>query len=189
MTPNSLYPGFVKLHQEAPLSEHVYTLPVKPFIGVGGVYYLEEGGNPVGRLWTASLADLIAAIKPFFHSTVTFTFAELWTIDTPASLPQYRETVQLAVAGTNGTTPVPASQTTISYRTSAGGNGKLVMLDTSVTVNQKFRPPFTGIYATAVTYLLGSSSCLFGRDGGRPISVPKILTKTNDVLRRKYNLA
>lgn len=188
MAENSLYPGFIKLHHEAPLGEHIYTLPVKPFLAVGGDWWLEEQGIPQGEEWVAALTRYLTVIKPYLPTSQTFTYAELWSMASASSDPVYRDTAELTIAGTGAGTYIPASMLTVSYRTSEGGNGKLIILDGIRAVNTKNRPPFSGIDATLQAYLLSDNCCLYGRDGGKPIAVPKILTKTNDVLRRKYGL-
>lgn len=189
MTPNSLYPGFIKLHHEAPKAEHIYTLPVKPFLSVGGDYWLEEKAVVGGENWVAALTRYITAIKPLIVTTQTFTYAELWTMATPTADPIYQDTATLNIAGTGGASMVEASQITFSFRTSEGGNGKVVMLDQVLAVNAKYRAPYTSVVGAVVTYLLSSQCCIFGRDGGYPVAVVKALTKTNDVLRRKYGLS
>lgn len=188
MAQNSLYPGFIKLHHEATLSEHIYTLPVKPFQSVGGDWWLEESGIVQGEEWVAALTRYVTVAKAFLNTAHTFTYAELWTMASADADPIYRATAELTIAGTSATAYAVASQITFSYRTSEGGNGKLVLLDSVYVPNAKLRPPYTGVPLAFYNYLMSNNCCVYGRDGGYPIAMPKLLVKTNDVLRRKYNL-
>lgn len=189
MAPNSLFPGFIKLHHETAWGEHVYTLPVKPYFSVGQTWFLEQKGSTVGDLWTTKLTEYLNVAKTLLHSSQTFTFAELWTMDSPDAVPIFRDSTQTAVVGTHTSSAVQTSQMTYSYRTTGGGSGKVVLLDTSIPFNYKTRPPYGAPHSNITNYLVSASCMICGRDGSYAISVPKIMSKSNDVLRRKYGLA
>lgn len=190
MAENSLYPGFTKLYYENASLEHVMTIPMKPFVGAGGAWYVELSGDVLGGVWTTVLTTYVNLLKVFFANTTTFTYAELWTMASADADPVFVSTAQLNIAGTAGSAQVNASQVVLSCRTFLGGTAKVYMLDTALAANQKLRPPSYGSAGTLalVNYLTGVSCPVFGRDGSRIVAVPQGLTKTNDSLRRRYNL-
>lgn len=188
MATNSLAPGFIKLFVQSAQAEHVHTLPCKPFIGVGGVWYVEERTNPVGQPWNVALLDYVGVAKAFLPSASSFTYAELWTQDSPTVDPVYRDSSVIGIAGTLAGTATPTLQLTFSLRTDGGGTSKLVLLDVVGTPNTRSKPPYTGTSLAFQNYILGATNFIVGRDNSWPIAMPKILTKLNDALRRKYNL-
>ena len=187
MTPNSLYPGFVKLHHEAANAEHVYTIPVVPYLN-GEVWYLRQKGSPTGQPFGTCLVDYCTVMKAMLPNAATFTYAELWTMDAVDADPVFRDAATLNIVGTGGTGYSQASQYVVSFRTTGGGQGRAQLMDCTFAVNLKFRPPYSSQNLAVATYLLGAASIFAGRDGTYPIAIPKILTKTNDALRRRYNL-
>lgn len=187
--PHSLYPGFIKLYYTVSTFEHVMTIPVRPFVNSFGFWWVEMKGTAGGILWTSGLTALVDAIKIHYHTSTTFTYAELWTMDSVEADPLYRETYLLGVAGTSVTANVLMSQTVFSGRSSAGGVAKLYLMESINAVNQKLKPAYAAGFATTVSYLLGNSSILTARDGGTWSAVPQVTTKTNDKLRRQRGLA
>lgn len=185
---NSLYPGFTKLFYTVGTKEHVQTIPCKPFVAIGGAWSVEMKGDPLGGAWTTAVTAWVTAFKPLFANTTTFTYAELWTMAAPESDPEFRETLMLAVLGTAGSASVPMSQCCISGRTTGGGVAKIYGMETAQAVNQKLKPVYLTPYLGVVTYLLGSTSWIVGRNGGFWLAAPQITTKTNDTLRRQAGL-
>lgn len=188
MAINDLYPGFVDLFYTVGTKEHKARLPCKPFLSVSSTWYVEAKGDPTGILWTTALNAYITAVKPLFHSSVTFTYAELWNIASPESDPVYQDTTSLGVAGTAATAPTSMAQAVVSGRTQNGGIAKLYFMEPSVTVNTKLKPVYSGVYLAIQTYMLGSTSWIVGRNGGFWIAMPQVTTKTNDALRRQAGL-
>lgn len=185
---NSLFPGFVKLFYTVGTKEHVATLPAKPFFAVSSTWYVEAKGDPTGILWTTALTAYITVIKPFFHTSVTFTYAELWNMSAPDADPVYQDNVNLAIAGTSAIAVIPMSQTVFSGRTQDGGVAKLYLMETSQAVNTKTKPVYTGAILAVQTYMLGNTSWIVGRNGGFWVAMPQVTTKTNDTLRRQAGL-
>lgn len=185
---HSLYPGFVKLYYTVGTFEHTQTIPAKPFLSVGGTWYVEAKGDATGILWTTALTAYITAIKPMFSTTTTFTYAELWTMDAVDADPLWRETSLLAVVGTSASAFVTAEQVVFSGRSTAGGTMKLYLMEATPTANQKLKPTYAAPFAAVDTYLRGSTSWLAARDGGWWGAVPQITTKTNDKLRKQRGL-
>lgn len=189
MPSNSLAPGFVKLFVQSPTAEHVHTIPVKPYLGIGGVWFLEQKGSSVGSTWDVGVNALVTVLKPFLSAANSYTYAELWTQESPTIDPVFRDSIILGVAGTNAAAYTPTLQYTFSLRTEGGGVGKVVVLDASGTPNIRTKPPYTGITLALANYLVGNSSIVVGRDNTWHIAMVKSVTKLNDALRRKYNLS
>lgn len=190
MAVNDLSPGFVKLHLQAPLFEHILTVPVNPIYDSGtGTWTLVEKGGGTNPLWSTALNAYVTVIKALLPTVDTLTYAELYTKAVGAA-PIFKDTFSYNVAGTSGSTASTATQETLSYRDGSGGRGKLVLLDGTDAPNQKFIGPSYGNAAKLawVTYVVGNTSVIYSRNNDYPINVPKILTKTNDVLRRKYGI-
>lgn len=188
MAINSLYPGFVKLHYSILSREHTMTIPTKPFQAIGGQWFLEMKNTPGGGLWTTLVDAFAAAIKPLLHTTGTFTNAELWTMSSPTADPVFEEVYNVNVAGTNATAAVAYGQVSMTYRTQGGGLYRFVLLEASQAPNVEIFPPYVSPYLAINTYLIGNTSMVFGRNGGALIAPIRILSKTNDMLRRKYLL-
>ncbi len=186
---NDLAPGFIKLHYASALAEHIMTIGVNPYQAVGGAWFLVEKSDAIGQAWATAVSAFLAVMKAEAPPTVTFTFGELFT-KAVGSAPVFVDTAAFNVIGTGGVI-VSASQINFGYRDSVGGHGKIVLCDQSNAVNQKFRGPAYGnaTNLAVVNYLIGGSSFVYSRKGGFPINVPQILTKTNDVLRKKYGIS
>lgn len=185
---NSLYPGFLKLYYTTVYGAHIATLPVDPRLD-SGVWKLADRTETLYTI-AAAMTTFLNAFKQCFHTGVVFDYVETWSKASATADPVYRQTDNLNVAGTNAGASVQACQMTWSFRTSAGGNGKLVALDVSSGANLRLIPPSYGFAAflAVANYLLSSACVIMGRDTSYPVSVPKVLTKTNDALRKKYNL-
>lgn len=186
MTVNSLAPGFVIVFYSSNGHNHKHTIPIRAPIDTGGGIYTVMQTNLAAVALTTAMATWATAIKPSFPATTTLQYWELWLKATPSADPIFAQTADLSVVGTNGTAVVAYSQMIASYRTKEGGTGKVQLQEMSTAVNQLFKPPYSGSMLTLVTYLLGTTNIYAGRDGGFPVSVPKVSTKTNDKLRDKF---
>jgi hypothetical protein len=61
-------------------------------------------------------------------------------------------------------------------------------METSESVNIEAFPPFSGADLALANYLTGGTSVVCARDGGFLVVPIRLLTKTNDQLRKKYQL-
>jgi hypothetical protein len=189
MARNSLYPGFVKVYYQSAGHPHVMTLPCKPFLGIDGRWWLEQKQGGAGDSFENLVTPFVTALKPSLHTASSILSAELYSMATPTSEPQWRESVSINTAGTNATAATPYAQQTITFRSANGGIFRLVIMEGGgITVNGEAFPPFAGNTGTIATYLMGNSSWICARDGGWLIAGVRSLTKTNDALRKKYLL-
>lgn len=185
---NSLYPGFTKIYYTVGTKEHVQILPCKPFVDIGGNWAVEFKGDVVGGSWSGALTSWLTVFKALFSNTFTATYAELWTMSSPEADPIYQVTSTLGIIGTNASGSVAMSQVCISGRTQLGGVAKIYALEGGMAVNTKVKPTYAAPYLAIVTYLLGATSWIVGRNGGFWVAAPQITTKTNDTLRRQAGL-
>lgn len=190
MATNDLAPGFVKLHYVSTTGvEHIMTIPIKNPVLSGGVWNIDQtNGTPV--LWNTGIAALIVVMKPFIPPGSSFTFGDLFT-KAVGSAPVFVATASFNVVGTAASAQILASQITFSYRDSIGGRGRLVVCDQSITANSKFHSPVYGgntqVQAVAA-YLVSATCVVVSRGGAAPILLANAITKTNDILRKKYGI-
>lgn len=185
---NSLFPGFVKLFYTSNGHSHVQTIPVQPYLGVGGVWFLSEKGSSVGRAWAVSFADYVAQFKNILHTSNSVGFAELWTLDNATADPVFREAFDFSGAGLSAGTVIPFLQSSIAWRADDGGLYRWVMVENLGAVNTSDPPPFAAPYEAFRTYMLGGTSCVSARSGGFLVAALRLLHKTNDKLREKFLL-
>lgn len=187
---NDLAPGFVKIHYTTPQAEHVMTIGCNPFQDIGGNWLFNQNQVGPGVAWVTGVNALLTVLKAMLNSDSTFTFGELFT-KSVGNAPVFVATNAFNVVGTGAGARISASQMTFSYRDTVGGHGKIVVVDQTQPVNSKFRGPAYGNAANlaVVNYMIGASSWIYSRKGGFPINIPQILTKTNDILRKKYGIS
>lgn len=190
---DGLYPAFIKLYYEDALSPHTATLPcdsnesgdpltLRPYLVLGNGAAIDAG------IAVAAYVNVLKALAP---TTATFQYWELWEIATPGADPTFRFTDDLNVPGTNASALVPASQVTWSYRTQGGGKGYVYLMSSAQQANIKGRGPafISAPYKAVADYLVGDTCFIKGRDNTRPIVVTKVLTKTNDKMRKKLRIS
>jgi hypothetical protein len=180
----------VKLHYVSPLAEHIMTIGCSPFQDIGGNWLLNQNQVGPGIAWLTGVGALQNVLKVLLNPDTAFTYAELFTKAVGAA-PIFVATGATAVAGTSGAARISASQCNFGYRDTVGGHGRIVLVDQINPVNSKFRAVAYGNAATlaVVNYMISAASWIFSRQGGFPINVPQVLTKTNDILRKKYGIS
>lgn len=188
MTVHDLSPGFIIVFYNSNGHSHKHVIPISNPIDTGGGEYTVASKSGGAIDVDTAMAAWATACKPLFAAGSTLLYWELWTKAGVSGDPVFRETGDLSVVGTNGGAAVALSQVVASYRTSLGGIGKVEFLETAQAVNVVTKPVYAGGFGTWATYILGAGSIYAGRDEGFPVSIPKIVTKTNDALRKKYVL-
>jgi len=188
MPNNSLAPSFIKLFYTSNGHEHIMTIPVLAYLGIGDIWFLQEKASSVGRAWTVSFPEFITAMRPAFPPSDTFVSAELWTMASPTADPIFREAQALGTLGTGSGTDLANGQASMTYRSSTGGLYRLILLEGLFPVNLKDAPPFVAPFLAIDTYVRATTSVIFARDGGNLIAAIRLLTKTNDTLRKKFLL-
>lgn len=193
MAHNSLSPGFVKLHYTFSSLTHTMTIPIIPTgtLTPGVVpNVMTYGGTPLG--FAGALTALMTVMQPFFGGGTEFGNAEYWSQPTPEDDPLWIYTVGLGLPGTGVTAGAQMLQQTITYRTSNGGLYRQFFMEPTGSILPNSRNPYpfgAGAQTNMANYLMGATSWIYGRDGGK-IIVPLFATgKFNDSLRkRRINL-
>lgn len=190
MPKNSLFPGFIRLFYNSNAHQHTMTIPVKPFFsGVTNEWFVEQKGQPLGIAWKTILDTYANLLKVFITTTGDITRADLYTMSAPDAEPLFVDTEDLSIAGTGSGSPQSLGQLTISFRSQNGGTYRLQIMEPATTaINAEQFPPFTGGTLALSNWMISSTSFLVARDGGFLVAPIRLLTKTNDHLRKKYLL-
>jgi hypothetical protein len=185
MTVNSLAPAFVKLHYTVSLFTHDYVFGVDPASLSGDTTTLDTRGAPI--LWTDAIDDLVAIMKSFFADTATsIDSADLYSQPTAEDVPEIVSSYAIGVAGVVGATSVLACQHLMTFRSYAGGLGKVQWMETVYAANLVTAPAsYAAPQSTLETYLLGDTCPIIARDNANFKTSIRRTTKTNDKLRKK----
>lgn len=187
MTHNSLAPSFVKVFYSVGARNHIATLPCRidgtPTPGVEPEFIQNNG-----LLTPAATAvdEYCDAIRVIFHNTAIWTGFEVWAYDGSED-PIFIYADDLNLAGTNATTPNVDGMATLTFRTSNGGIGKIVLMEHSAADDARIplRASSPAPWNTMYSYFTGALGWVIGRDDGEYIGGIFVTTKTNDALRRK----
>ena len=188
MAVNDLAPGYAKLFYTSAGRAHVQTLPCSynpttPTIGQEPVLD-QQGGTTINA--GAAISAWLTAVRAVFHSSTTFTAYEFYQKSVNSD-PIFVYGQDLNIAGTSSTVNTPYAQAVLSFRTGAGNVMKTYLMEGAITVNQRIPNRISAAvpYGAVVTYLLGATNWIVGRDNAFPISGIYITTKFNDALRKK----
>lgn len=191
---NSLYPAFVKVNYLSGVAPHVATFPTSE-------YFLPDLVNVSGHYtpWTGlttrdaddMIKDLVNKLKARYPVNANFVDYTIYTMDNPTADPVPRYTAALGIAGTDATVNwQKAVQVTMSFRTTAFGASKLVLLDASSDNDFDKITDLTGLtaYQDIVDQWTDVNNAWSGRDGTRPATFTQIAKDLNDKLRRSYRM-
>lgn len=189
---NSLYPGFILLFYTVSTLQHKAILPVLPYQGVGGAWFVQTVSSSIGVTWESAVNSYASVLRGAWNAaTGSVDYAELWTYESLDGDPIFRASSALTLAGNGGQPATLMQQSVITFRTKNGGISKLYIMEQALAVNQVLSPPGFGgntVLGGLSTLVLGSSGFVVGRDGSFPIAAIRARTKTNDALRRKRQL-
>jgi hypothetical protein len=188
---NTLSPGFIKMYYISGAGQHSATIPVLPFLAVGNVWRLQGRGG-VQPTWKDWLDGYVAVCRPMTANTVSYQYAELWHAPDTDLDPVYADTheIELNGSGTNQAGSTPSGQIVFTGRTTNGGLARAYLMGPVYAPNQLLRPPLFGGATPVVNwvnYITANNTCWVGRDDGYAFAAIKVLTKTNDALRRRRN--
>lgn len=184
---HSLAPGFIEVTYTVSALLHKMRVPVQPDVGWGvGLEPNLVTKNGASISLSAAMTELLAVVRPFFHTSVDFLAADAWFTPTGGTDPIWVYTHPLGVQGTSSTVATFMSQVVMSFRTLIGGIAKIYMMEASVTINNRVSYPFgAGSSTNLATYMTGSTSIWRGRDDSVLVVPMWQTTKTNDAIRKK----
>lgn len=146
------------------------------------------GGPPTEKSLFTAIDEWLDLIAPMFNTGVSILAPEVWMRANEEDDFHWVSTFPDATAGTAGGASVLMMQTMTTFRTSLGGIYRDAFLEnTLLTVN--LNDPFPIANATFDAYadyvLSVDGSWIIGRDGGYAAAGIRLMTKTNDSIRRK----
>jgi hypothetical protein len=193
MAGNSLFPAFVRIQYHSPFGLHLMTLPTLAFtnveVGEDGDFATWDDIGIDGDVMVAGLVTTMLA--EYQEEDITFDSWDVFTMASAEADPEWRYGAPLGLDGTGValTGWRQATQATFTFRTTAGGISRLVLLD-KPTNNLFGRYTVPGVSETAlIAEYTAVGRGWAGRDNGRPLVFKNVTIKTNDVLRRKYGIA
>jgi len=188
---NSLYPAFIVINEHSEFGAHKRTIPTRAWTGVTGTSgnYVPWGGGTVSDL--VMVGALVDKLKAVAVTTYHFDDFTVYTMDSPTATPQPRFAAAIGGAGVlTAADAVPASQGTMSFRTSAFGKFKILLLD--AIPSDDFLPQAPGDFTSAqtdiATELQGDTAAWAGRDGSQITTLLRLTWTLNEKLRKAYRL-
>lgn len=192
MSHNDIGPLWMELKIAVSTRLHVHRVPLNP--GFSGMpdpgqdpsAYLLSDHNDDPISFETFVGDYIAFLQPEYHTSVSFTIADLWFKETVDSDPVWLTQVEIGENGTSSVAAVTDGQFVMSNRTKSGGKFMLYLMETKNAVNVKDDFPFNVTDWTNLGNYLKSDVCpIVGRDGGFIAANIRVTTKTNDALRKR----
>jgi hypothetical protein len=193
MALNSLYPSFVVMDYHTNYGSHKMTLPCRQWVESAAL-----GGSGSFESWVSGdvdademIQELVERLVPFWKAHGEFDLYTIYNYPTEESEPVPVATKAIGLNGTNaGTYWDKAVQTTFTFRTSAFGIMRLVMLDAMAPTSfDKILSFDASPEAVALFDILKSDDWAWaGRDNGHINVMTQISYTLNESLRRKYNM-
>ena len=192
MTPNSLFPAFVKVDYHSVFGVHSMVLPTRT--------WSPDGATVAGTFvdWDDNDTDaddmiqaLVTLFLPFFIATTTFDLYTIYTMAAAGAKPVPVASAELGLDGTSvSTTWAKAVQKTFTFRTDLFGILKLVFLDCPSGNNFDRVNAFGADAATLaiLAALSADTNAWSARDNGKPDTVVQQATTLNEALRKTYRM-
>lgn len=187
MAINDLAPGYSKIFYTVGTQIHTQTIPMiaptgPPSPGDEPEFLVVSGETFPFSALMDTWADLI---KPIHNTTSTIVRAEYWYKPLPESDPLFITSHTIGVNGTSAAPAVADGMLTITFRTRAGGNARLVFLETIFSKEFDDPAPFASIDLTNISgYITSEDSAFQARDNSRFFFPLRALGKASDALRR-----
>lgn len=110
---------------------------------------------------------LIALLQPFYPVSTEFSRAELWKIPEGTYNGQFYSVYEIGENGTSANPSLVAQQTTWTFRSLTGGNGRLQLMESALAGNTKLNPPYANASALALaSHMISSATVWKARDNG-----------------------
>jgi len=169
---------------------HTIDVAVQPDDGVSpgdpfSAFYVDARSGATFSLgdWTD---DYVTGLKPFFHTSVDFSRAELWKIPEGTFDATFWSTYDLSTNGTSATASAPANQVTMTFRSATGGGARIQLMETSLNGDSKVSFPSSNTPAnTLSSFAIDPDSPIKARDNGYLIGRINLAIGENEKLWRK----
>lgn len=187
MARHSLFPGFIKIGYTSNGHPHVQILPVNADpTAVGASYTIPtRAGTPVDwQTAAAAWAELLAAT---LDATASIDTATLYNFEADPAPADFLQEITLGVPGASGGPLSPFGQIVFPFKGVGGLSLRPYIMEATYTVDVKTPvADLDGASGAIVAFVLGSSDWIALRGGGFPTVSLGTVTKTNDVLRKRY---
>jgi hypothetical protein len=193
MAQNRLAPSWLQFNYHSAFGLHIAKIPVSRIVdGINpNEFWLEKKNGDTADV-ADSAANIGAALKTFYDNTVTIDSWLAWRQDPVDAPPEVVVGGTLGYVGNWADTILwkKATQSTVTFRTTKYGIGKIVLLDCVVSSFERVSTPTGGSpLEDLVALLLSEDSVVRGRDDGFYQTFLHQTTTLNEKLRRAYNMA
>jgi hypothetical protein len=192
---NSKGPLWAKLFYSNSGREHTMTVSLRPvpasFPPVDEMDPTVMGYDLVPVLAHTALSAFVDVLRLNQLAGTSWSHYEIWMETAPGVQPHFVYTGTFTGKGGNpafGTLVNGALEGTMTFRTSKGGRFRSVLFEVPFGIDANIGPAAIALDANMngwMTYLLGTSSPVVGRDGSKPSGVIRMVTKINDAWRKK----
>lgn len=123
------------------------------------------------ELDTYLLSTFIPLLQACYNAQAEFSFAELWEIPEGTFDAVFISAQEIAEVGTNAAATQTAQQTTFTFRSAGGGNGRIQLMESAFSGNARQFPPFATTPANNLSnHIIGLSTPILARDNTRFIA-------------------
>jgi hypothetical protein len=161
--PTSLAPGYVRVTYSGVLFPHHITIPVKydgtPVPGTEPNVLTKSTDSVAVH---SALANLLAPMLTFFHTTTNFGLAEAHTVDPTTGEDQFIYAWNVGLSGSSASAIIPASETVFTFKSNLGTLYRLYLMEGVSAPNQKITPPLPGASGTLADFVAGDDSIYSG---------------------------
>lgn len=180
-TPTGLSPMTHVAHYNIALQEPVVKgtafSGIVAITGIGGVKDLDD----VVTEWSTILRTILSNA-----ANNTIDFCELWKYTPGTYDAEFYSVMTVGLAGTSASTPVPAGQNVISFRSAEGGTMKIVILESVVAGSAIDPSPYQNANLdTLADYVALTPKPFLARDTSYPFTRGNHYPSQNEALFRK----
>lgn len=132
------------------------------------------------------VTNFVTIVADFYATGDSFDFAELYYIPEGTFDATWISAFTLGINGTVGGFSTPAHQDTLTFRTLGGGTGRIQLMETIATGNQKIaNPTGNAIVDDIFAYMTEATTAIVGRDNTHAIVGINWSSGQNERLWRK----
>lgn len=141
---------------------------------------------------TQPLSDFTDAfmtlLRPCYSADAEFSRSELWFITEGTLDATFYSVYELALAGTNAGANTLSQQTTFTFRSQAGGTGRIQLMESAFSGSLRQSPPFASAQANALSnYVIAAACPILARDNSPFIARIHQCDGQNEIIWRKRN--